>query len=526
MGGLTTRVARAAPGEDLVVTHTGGIPKKRTIVRFPVVGTVSRATVHNNDLPNVLRGLRERVYAVEGPGGLRCPPRPARGLFNDRLGDDRRSLLMHLRGCQPITSSKFLEHYKGAKRAIYERAVSENLAGGVPRWSAYLNTFVKAEFLNLDAKPDPAPRVIQPRHPRYNAALGRYIQPLEHRAYRAIAKICGGPTVMKGYNAAQVGRIMASAWGEFNSPCGVSLDASRFDQHVSVEALQFEHSIYRGAYSNLTTHEKDELALLLEWQISNRGIARLPEATVKYTVDGNRMSGDMNTALGNCLLMCLMVRSWCRRQGVRFRLMDNGDDATVFMEAADLPLFMDGLKQWFQEMGFTMKVEEPVFTLEHVEFCQTHPVRVGGEWRMVRNPLIAMAKDTLWKCPNRGSQLAAWRWLTAVGDCGAAACSGVPVMQEFYAYLQSHNTRGPTQGFGSGDSGFERMAVGMCRTRQPVDDNARVSFWLAFGITPDTQVQLERHFRGMAPQQPCRQWIEDDTLNLSHIPVDAPNHLL
>lgn len=526
MGGVTTSVERAAPGENIEVSHQLGIPKRRTVVRFGTVGTVSRAMVHNNDLPNIMRGLRERVFAVEDNGILQPTPRPAPGVFKDTMANQRRDLISLLRGCQPITSEKFLEHYKGAKRVRYEKAVSDNLVGGVPREFAYVSAFVKAEFVNGDDKPDPAPRIIQPRHPRYNAALGVYIQPIEGKVYRAIAKLCGGPTVMKGYNADQVGAILQTAWEEFITPVAVSLDASRFDQHVSCDALEFEHSIYRGAYSNCSPEEKALLNNLLRWQVENRGVARLPEAVVKYKVNGNRMSGDMNTALGNCLLMCLMVRQYCQERHIRFRLLDNGDDATVIINECDLDKFLGDVKPWFLRLGFTMKVEEPVRIIEQIEFCQTHPVRVGGSYRMVRNPLVALSKDMMWKAPDVSTgyvvPASARAWLNAVGECGLSLCSGVPVMQAFY---ESHiragvgrKTRKP-QGFGDGESGFERMSLGLRRGPSAVTAETRVSFWLAFGITPDVQCVLESGYHAARGPEFDRRRIEVDSLNKLEIPI-------
>jgi hypothetical protein len=532
--GVTTGIARTAPSERIEVTPLPGAAKQRNTVRFPALVTISRAMVHNNDLPNVLRALRERVFAVEGPNGLQLPPRPGKGVFEQVMVRQRADLLRELRGCQPITSKKFLEHYTGAKLRRYQKAVEQNIAsGGVPKWAGYLNMFVKGEFINGDVKNDPAPRAIQPRHPRYNAALGVYIQPLEGRVYRALARLCGGPTVMKGYNADQTGRILATAWSQFTNPVGIGMDASRFDQHVSEDALRFEHSVYIGAFKEHASPEQRlELKTLLNWQVENRGIARLPEAEVRYKVVGNRMSGDMNTALGNCILMCLMVRQFCNERSIKFRLLDNGDDATVIVEEEDVERYMAEVKPWFLKLGFTMKVEEPVRVLEQVEFCQTHPVLIGGHYRMVRNPLTALSKDTTWKTPcltRQGAiqETAARKWLGAVGECGMSLCSGVPIMQAFYTHLINAGLKSKraVQGFGDGQSGFERMAVGLRRGPSPVTAATRHSFWLAFGILPDVQVCLERAVGALGVYQFDRRRIECDSLNLTVVPLLELNRL-
>lgn len=134
-----------------------------------------------------------------------------------------------------------------------------------------------------------------------------------------------------------------------------------------------------------------ELADLLEYQLVNFGFARTVDGLIKYKVDGCRMSGDMNTALGNCMIMCALV--WTFMTDLRrtsgecppFEFVNNGDDVVLFVEQRDSSLVLDQLPQWFLEMGFTMKVEDPVFRLEHIEFCQMVPLEVKpGDWTMVR----------------------------------------------------------------------------------------------------------------------------------------------
>jgi len=71
---------------------------------------------------------------------------------------------------------------------------------------AWLSTFVKAEKLNISAKPDPAPRVIQPRDPRYNVELGRYLRHSEEYLFKAIDKVFGGRTIFKGISADTAGQ--------------------------------------------------------------------------------------------------------------------------------------------------------------------------------------------------------------------------------------------------------------------------------------------------------------------------------
>jgi hypothetical protein len=375
--------------------------------------------------------------------------------------------------------------YNGRKRGVYQRAVDSLLVRGLTVADSFVSTFIKAEKVNFAAKVDPAPRVIQPRSPRYNVEVGRYLKLFEKALFTGFARAFGYPVVLKGMNADEVGACMHRNWLAFTHPVAVGLDASRFDQHVSRSALEWEHSVYNAAF------QSSELRGLLRMQLRNRGIARADGYRVDYTVEGCRMSGDMNTGMGNCLLMSSIVIAYCEQAGVKHRLANNGDDCVVFLEAEDLAK-LDGLDQWFLEFGFTLTREAPRYVLEEVEFCQTHPVLVGGQYRMVRNPLTAMSKDCVsllsWDTPEDIRS-----WCASVAACGLSLTSGVPVWQSWYSILQRAG--------GAINSGVDErvkecgmwyMARGV--REAVVDDCARVSFWRAFGILPDLQIALEQYY--------------------------------
>lgn len=508
MCGVTTQVVRAAPGENIKVTPLLGAPRVRRVVRQHGVGGVARASVHNHNSINILRGLRERVFAVEAPSGLSPPPQPCVGAFEDRCNQFRRLVAQRCRGVNPVTYEAFLSKYSGKKFARYSKAIDRIKMYGWEVILARVTGFVKAEFINQDLKPDPAPRMIQFRTAEFGAALGRYIQPLEHRIYRAIAKIYGGPVVMKGYNAEQIANILVTKWERFDDPVAVGLDASRFDQHVSHQCLEWEHSVYLSCFQN-----PHELSRLLKGQLVNSGMCVSPDAVIRYKVRGNRMSGDMNTALGNCLIMCGLVYSYCNSKGIKHDLIDNGDDATVLMERADLSAFMREVKPWFLEMGFTMKVEDPVYRLEHIEFCQTKPVQTALGWTMCRNPWVCISKDTLWKFPlfGPGFERCYASWCNAVGLCGSSMSPGIPVMHEFYSYMSRYKRTTRAQVIGDGWSGLEWMSQGSRRQACDITPEARVSFWEAFGILPDHQIELERHYASRSTDCTVRQRISGDT---------------
>jgi hypothetical protein len=390
-----------------------------------------------------------------------------------------------------LSYPEFLSRYNGRRRGVYENAVKQLLAEGLGRAGATLTSFVKAEkVLVTEEKPDPVPRLIQPRSPVFNAALGVHIAHLEKPIYRAIAEVMGGPTVMKGYNSKMTARHLRDAWDSFKHPVCVGLDASRFDQHVSPELLRWEHEVYLGCVPG---QDRSTLRELLHMQLRNVGRIITDEGTIKYAVDGCRMSGDMNTALGNCLISCALGCTFMEERGIKGRFFNNGDDCLFIVEREDLGR-LTNLAGWYRGFGFTMKVEAPVMEFEQIEFCQTHPVWTPEGWVMVRNPRSALAKDATILLPVT-NQKYAMGWYTAVGECGLSLSGGIPVFQEFYSALLR---AGGGVRIGRNDqmeSGFFHLAAGMDRRYSDVHPRTRYSFWRAFGILPHAQEVLEETYR-------------------------------
>lgn len=447
-------------------------------------GAGVRYGVHNSNLKNVARGIVERVFYVSRDGALAQAPQPLSQVF-DRLSEVRKRLLSVMRPTPIVARDEYPSLYTGRKHGIYKRAYESLLVRGVSIRDAWVNTFVKAEKVNFDSKGDPAPRVIQPRSPRYILEVGRYLKLFEKELCKAFARVWGYPVVLKGMNAHQVGHWISEHWAAFEEPVAVGLDASRFDQHVSVAALQWEHSIYNGVFNS------KELRRLLKWQCHNRGVARCHGYRVDYEVSGRRMSGDINTGMGNCLLMSSMVLAYCESVGIKFRLANNGDDCVLFIEKRDLHR-LDGIDRWMLDFGFTLTREDPVFVLEQVQFCQAQPVHCDSGWRMVRDPRTAMSKDCV--------SLLGWdsvanfqQWAYAIGSCGLSLTTGVPVWESWYRQLVGVG-REAAVGVEEQiwDSGLGYMARGVPTC--VISDECRYSFYKAFGILPDMQEALELEY--------------------------------
>ena len=499
-----------------------GITRKRKLHNLAPIGAGVQYHVHCPDVQTTMRGLVERVYlhweTRDGVRAMYPPHQPLQTTIVSELREARTVLLSHTSHVDPWTREQFLAPLGGSKLALYTAAFESLRVHPVEKKDAELKTFVKAEKLE---KPEADPRVIQPRSPRFNAAVGVYIKACEPIIYKAINKMFGGKTVMKGLNASQRGAAMHSAWRRFRRPVAVGLDASRWDQHVSKNMLEFEHTIYNSIFHD------PFLSKLLSWQLINTGRVRCTDGNIKYTVSGRRMSGDMNTSLGNVLLMCVLVWTYLKRSGFKFgespdvALLNDGDDCVLVFESDKLQC-LDDLPRWFGALGFVMKVEEPVRELEKVVFCQAQPIEVNpGEWRMVRDPRKVLSKDTYVVKPLNGK--GDWDYYRlSIGQCGLALAGDVPVFCDFYTALcrgvdpkVAQSQRYQNRGL---ETGMDFLARGMKAKYSSPSDTARVSFCRAFDIWPDEQCALEREYAAMRltwSEPECRPHIVDE-FDLTH----------
>lgn len=469
--------------------------------------------LHNNSLVNLERAVLERVFFCKDFGAVfHPPPLPvSNARFTTELSEFTRRLHRRL----PVTTldsvEGFLNHYKGRKRAIYAEAAVSLQACGIRRRDSYVNPFVKAEKINFSAKPDSVPRVIQPRDPRYNLEVGRYIKNMEKPLYRAIDKVYGTRTVTKGLDNVQTAELIVDAWKSFVDPRALKADAKRFDQHVHETALRWEHGVYLRAAEH---NERTRLGKLLSWQINNRCFGRTTDGKVVYETSGKRMSGDMNTAMGNVAIMCGLCWSWIRRCGIKVRLINNGDDCVFIMESWDVANFTRGLRQWFLDMGFALDVGQPVAVIEQIEFCQSQPVWNGERWNLVRAPNPAIGKDTT-SILQLQSTGAYFGWMKSVGIGGEHLAGDMPIYSALYESYQKagkdyRELVDPTQ-----FSGFDQLAMlarehGNASKFAPPSDEARVSFWLAFDVTPYEQEVIEQLIRNICftySPKDCRNYL-------------------
>lgn len=444
--------------------------------------------VHNSTHTNCVRGVLERLFFVETNGQFHEPWTPTQD-FNKTLLSFKTELLNTAQRTAKLTWDQFLAQYSGRKRAMNEAAVLSLAARPLRRSDAFVDTFVKAEWVSMSK--DGPPRMIQPRSRRFNCYIGRWIKAIEHKVYEALNKMLGGVVVAKGLNAEERASALRTHWVSLKDPVAVLLDVSRFDQHVNLESLEWEHSVYEWFFPG-----DREFAKLLSWMRTNIGYARTRDGTVKYRLKGKRMSGDMSTALGNVLLMTAILVSFLQKglPSGTWRILDDGDDCALLLERSQVERCKSQLPDWYRSHGFKLKIEQVTDVFEQISFCQSSPVFSRGRWLMVRNPKPALEKDLLQTVLFRNER--EWREKrAAVAGCGLALSGDIPIYSSVFRMLGSDGISRSQELV----TGRDFLARGMETKSFPPDDDSRLTFYRAFDITPEEQKALEGFYDSIQP---------------------------
>lgn len=476
-----------AAGAKVSAEITGNLKgKHREVVHLPSLPSKGLPYTHDNTVSNVVRSLRDRVFGkLDGEGHYARTVQPQEGAFQaPSLRSFRRRVLAQLpRHSLPISQEQFCGSYRGQKRQRYESAVRSLKTKGLVRADSYPGVFLKSEKW-FEEK---AGRVISARSPRYNVSLGVYIQSIEHDVYRAVDLVFGGPTIMKGYTPERRAAVIKGHWLGMKRPVAVGQDFSKFDQHISREALAYEHGFYMGIY------DCPELARLLAWQLGGKCYARTVDGVVKYEVVGGRMSGDMNTALGNCIISAALLWAYCRELGIKVKAVIDGDDSVSFIEEEDLQRYQAGIAPWMLEKGFILVSEQPVRRICDVEFCQSRYTNLDVP-TMVRNPIKAITQDHIWVVDK---QLKHADVLAATGIGGLSLYGSCPVLGAYYHSLSRASPNGTktllrleTRGSWLRAASYEGRFV------EP-SEAARYAFWETWGIEPGEQRALEDFFANL-----------------------------
>lgn len=486
--------------------HSTGTPvKPRRSTAISGVAPTAVVGSFNNSLQNAKMAILGRVLCAKVDGVWvkreETLPRPGHTRLVSTFFNALENLMLET---APIPSNEYPLLYEGRKRKIYSKAVDELKTRAITREDSVIKMFLKYEKDIRSSKPGRIPRVISPPGPCYLVETGRYVKPVEKKVYGIIDQVFGHDVVVKGRNYSEVGQIFADHWASFTDPVSLDIDVEKMDRSITKEFLFKTHGPILASFPG-----DDYIRELLSWQGKSKVKGRTDDGYFSYEVEGTLTSGQTNTALVGVLVVCSTMYSYARSINVNIRLVDAGDDCTVVMESKDLERFSRGLRPFFRAQGFELTISEPNFNLEGIEFCQCHPVDVGGQYRMVRNPRDAAIKDAV-SLNELKTAKEFISWTNAVSSSGIATHGGIPVAQEFYAMFgrssqhllnelvlssrQAKRLRYKMKRWVV-DGSMMWWGRGLKLRYSDISWNTRVSYYLAFGITPNEQLCLEARYR-------------------------------
>jgi hypothetical protein len=453
---------------------------------FPDFPHAHLTYIHCSCSHNELVALRNRVLAA-------VPQ------ISDRMKRDLRIVARRLGRLFPFMDKWPIERmptlYTGLKRARYERAVDKYHSTGCTRKQSHVRLFVKAEKCT-PVKVNPDPRAIQMRDPVYCVAISQFLKPIEPYLYEFEGDgrtFPEGRLFGKGLGAIERAKLLQEKMAEFKDPRVISMDFSRFDRHVQEAHLRAEHMVYLRVFRN-----HPELRRLLSYALLNIGKTM---GGYTYVCPGGRMSGDMDTALGNCIIVLLMIA--VAMKGIRYQCLIDGDDSLIIVNSDDVP---HDLERKFCELGMTAKLEAAVSEMELVEWCQAKPVQIRfDEYVFIRHPWKVVSTLGITRKYMEGK--ARYHFILTLGYAEYLLNRGCPILQAFALMLvrTGQKAGGKLLHLDPIDEIYYRVsrelkASGLSRLDQvvlhddPIEPIARLSFSRAFGIDIPEQYAWERHF--------------------------------
>lgn len=447
---------------------------------------------HDNCFCNLELGLRNRVIAS-------CPQPTTEAIV--KLKKLAKRLASTFPDLAKQGHTDFYQNYPRSKFQRYDRGYWDFINEGVSIRGGSITAFVKPDKINPSAKHNAIPRLIQFRGAPFAVAVAAFLKPIEEHLYRMKFKhpLCptGSKLIAKGMNSIERARSLRKKMEAFDNPCVISFDMSRFDMHVSASLLRVEHYFY-----NLIYGFDPELVELLKRQLNNKGSANVKgsDGKMKYNSYGRRMSGDMNTALGNCVLMILMTILFCLENKLKFEILDDGDDCLLITEEVNEKLVRERSSQFFLQFGMEVKVENVANCLEKVAFCQSHPIHTSAGWKFVRDPIKVLSTSLSGQRWSITSATMLRKMIGGVGIQEGVLNAGVPVLAAYARALRRIANKSELEVVFDIHSGSYMQYL---RDRKlfrsnskhdldmPISIQARETFETAFDISIETQKEME-----------------------------------
>lgn len=474
----------------------------RRVYHYKFCERLERETVnYANTVGNVLKAGATRVF-------VQCSPwKPERKVLN-RICDRAAGMLGRQMGPEldePGVTEE-LSRFPPKKREMYSEGLKTELE--IKR-HAKCTGFVKQE--NVPYKPADKPRVIQFRDPVFLAHLIPAMKPLEHAFYRN--RYCFNKyqefTCAKGMNLRERMACLEEMVDSLTEPFVIDLDGSAFDAHVVEEALKLEWRFNRRAWQSAGYHPRtiEKMCKMGRAQLRNKVRFRCEDGSVSWTVKGNRMSGDLNTGLGNSELQSIYIAYTMKMLEIpekHWRMLVDGDDAVLMVSKVHVSKCTpEAIMRHFSDVSQDVKMGGPYRvtkdSMEVIEFCQSRPILTETGWRLVRDPK-KVYNGYKQQCVYYRTKEETTRFFSTVAVPELLYATGIPVHQSMFDMFRrlgkdSSPLESVMRRF------FLRQAITFVPTNvRDVTWRTRDSYARAFGISALDQLIIEQEFESYTPE--------------------------
>jgi len=249
----------------------------------------------------------------------------------------------------------------------------------IEKKDSLIKGFVKYErYWDTDVAAGKAPRMIQCRNPKFTARFSSYTTVIEHLLWW-FKPWAGLRCFAKGRNTQQRAADIVKHWNHHKNTAALMVDHSKFDSRIGLKHLKMCHRFY-NMFFNCSVLRK-----LCRMQLVNRCITA---GGLFYIQEGRRMSGDADTALGNCLVNYTVLQYLLQGTSCTFYL--DGDDSVIFGPRDEIALLQERLDSTMLECGM-ISTHSVAYKLSDVEFCQGKPIRCDDGVTLMRNPAKAVS---------------------------------------------------------------------------------------------------------------------------------------
>lgn len=365
---------------------------------------------------------------------------------------------------------------KNQLRMCYKRMLEQKfeLRGRHNKWTK-VKCFIKDE--TYDKYKDS--RAIYARVDEFKCIFGPYCKQLENRLYQLPEFIKHVPVISRA-------KYVHDRLGKYSK--FLATDYTGYECHFTPEMMcAVEMVLYNYMFCRT---RPEEFALLNDCCRTIWSTNRCEFKEIKANIRARRMSGEMNTSLGNGFTNFIILKYIMEKKGIsedNYSFVVEGDDCLCGFNG-EYPTTED-----YANVGFTVKIEQHE-KLETASFCGL--VFSPENFISIANPLkIIMNTGYARKKYVYSSDKTRKELLRAKGFSICYQYSGVPILQE-YGRMLLRNTEGSRFKF---DDDYQSQLIkremgDIVEVNKPIEMSTRLLMEKVFSFTIAEQHYLEKLF--------------------------------